>query len=121
MPSSGTGSDISTQGAKDLLSKYITESTKLKAVFSGRGGVAAGLTGFLKPSSNVQLIVTPDLSPDAPFLTFTPSDAQSFKYAAGRAVPEPTLPDVPRFPAALMVIYSDGSQIMLLEIAPEDE
>jgi hypothetical protein len=116
MPSSGTGSDISLQEAKDLLSKYIEESTKLQAVFDGRGGVTAGLTGFLKPSSNVQLKVTPDPSPDAPFLTFAPSLAESFKYAAGRAVPNPTLPEAPRFPAALVIVYPDGSQIALFEI-----
>jgi hypothetical protein len=116
MPSSGTGSEIPRDDARDLLSKLMTEATKVQALFRGRGGVSAGLTGILGRATAELLVVKPDLAPDAPFLAFNPNDAQSFMYAAGRAIPEPTLPDAPRFRSALMVIYPDGSQIALFEI-----
>jgi hypothetical protein len=117
MPLSGTASDISAQDAKDLLTKLIEESTKLQAIFRGPNGIAFGLTGFLKPSSKVQLMVKPDLSPGAPFLAFTPGLAVGFKYAAGRAISDLPVPTSALFSAALTLIYPDSSQVYLLELA----
>jgi len=120
MRSSGTGSDISAQDAKDLLSKLITESTKVQVMFRALHEVSAGLQGILGLAASDLIVVKPDLAPDAPFLSFKPNQAVAFKYAAGHAIPEPTLPDVPRFTGALMLIYPDGSQIALFEIEEMD-
>lgn len=116
MPSSGTASDISPQDARDLLSKFITESTKLQVVFRTSNNISAGLHGVLGAASTTMLIVKPDNSPDAPFLAFMPGAAVGFRYAAGSTIPDAPLPPGLRFTSGLVLIYSVSSQVYLLEL-----
>lgn len=90
-------------------------------MFRASHEVSAGLQGVLGLAAQDLIVVKPDLTPDAPFLSFKPSRAVAFKYAADRTIPEPTLPGVPLFTGALMLIYPDGSQIALFEIATEGD
>ena len=116
MASSGTGSPISAQDAVDLLHKFITESTKLQAVFIGRGSISAGVNGILRRAPGNRFGVKRGESPDEPFLIFDPSQATSFNFADRRAFPDlPIDPTLPKFDCSLILIYPDQSQIMLLE------
>jgi hypothetical protein len=117
MPSSGTASDISPQDANDLLSKFITESTKLQVVFRTSNNISAGLHGILGAASPTMLVAKPNNLPDAPFLVFTPGTAVGFRYAAGRAIPDAPLPPGFRITSGLVLTYPDSSQIYLLELA----
>jgi hypothetical protein len=120
MPSSGTASDISPQDAGDLLSKFITESTKLQVVFlTSNNIISAGLHGILRAASPTTLVVKPDNSPDAPFLTFSLGAAVGFRYAAGRAIPEVPLPPNLRITSGLVLTYPHSSQIYSLELADD--
>jgi hypothetical protein len=120
MPSSGTGSDISREDAGDLLSKLITESTKLQALFVAPGGFSAGVQGILRAAPGGLLGVKFGEAVGEPFLIFDPRLATSFNFAAGRAIPPNTVADAPRFVSSLILIYPDGSKIMLLEIESEE-
>jgi hypothetical protein len=117
MASTGTASPISAQDAKDLLNKFITEHTKLQVLLRTSNNNCSGLHGILGAASPTLLVAKPGDSPGAPFLSFTPGAAASFAYAAGRAIPDTTLPQDIRFTSGLVLIYPDSSQVYLLEIA----
>ena len=118
MSSQGTGTDISAQDANDLLQKLITESTKVQAMFVGRGSVTAAIQGFVswQPGDIVQ--ITERLSITSPSLAFGLKDVAAFKYGDNRAFPGASpLPGTPRLSSALCFVYPDGSQVALFEIA----
>jgi hypothetical protein len=50
MPSPGTGADLTSLEASDLLKKLITESTKVQALMSTPSGLCAATTGFVMPA-----------------------------------------------------------------------
>jgi hypothetical protein len=117
MSSEGTATDISSEDAAMLLHKLIAESTKLQAWLRSANGSMAGVHGTLGRSSATQLVVKPDASPDAPFIAFDLAGAERFRYAAGRAIPDVPRPPGVRFASTLSLIYTDSSQIILMELA----
>jgi hypothetical protein len=122
MSSRGTGADISTQEANDLLHKLITESTKVQAAF---GGVIPGLSFILGGA----LKISPDKGPvwvtagglAGPHISFDPSQAVSRKYGDLRAFPQTADAAVaagaPRLVSAVVFVFGDTSQLSLFEIA----
>jgi hypothetical protein len=112
MPSPIIASDISREDAKDILSKYITESTKLQVVLRTASGSSAALAGRLFRAAPPTLIVKSDNAPDV--FSFNPDAARGFKFAAehGSDVPDPLAAG--HFSSSLHLIYPD-SMICLLE------
>jgi hypothetical protein len=119
MSSPGTGSDISRQDAIDLLHKLITESTKVQAMFIGRGGVIASLQGTVALRQDGMVWISNRKSPTAPSLIFGLADVSIFKYGDNRAFPgsSPTVPSAPHLSSALCFVCPDGAQVALFEIA----
>jgi hypothetical protein len=115
---SGTGSNISAQDAIDLLHKLITESTKVQAVFVGRGSVSSGVIGLVRIDPDGLVWVKEGTRVDEAFIRFDPTAATSFKYGDNRAFPPVTVANAPRLSSAVCFIYPDGSQVLLFEIAP---
>ena len=118
MSSQGTGSDISRQEANDLLHKLITESTKVQAMFVGRGGVTTAVCGTVScPQEGVVLVSERRSSTDAS-LCFGLKDVAAFKYGDTRAFPgSSTVPHTPHLNSALCFVYPDGARVVLFEIA----
>lgn len=122
MSSKGTAADISAQEANDLLQKLITESTRVKAVFVGRGLVGAIVHGFVSRRSDDVIWVTESLPPVAAdnSIRFGLRDVAMFKYGDSRAFPDaPSMPDTPALSSALLFVYPDGAQLGLFEMASE--
>jgi hypothetical protein len=119
--SSGTGSDVTLEEAKDLLHKLITESIKVQAVITSPSGVAATVPGLVKGSPDGDLFVLVEQRPGEPMISFNPSEALSRKYGDRRAFsgpsPELELHGAPRLTSALIFLFRDGVQVALFEIA----
>ena len=121
MVSSTGGSLISRQEANDLLSKLITEGTKVQAIFVGISLLGAGLIGIIFPDDDGTVSVKSDLERDGPFLRFDPGAATSFRYGDNRAFRDAKMPS--QFPSAvasaLAFIFPDNTLISLFEIAAD--
>ncbi|HEY6348389.1 MAG TPA: hypothetical protein VI636_03165 [Candidatus Angelobacter sp.] len=115
MSSEGTGADISPQEADDLLHKFITESTKVMAMFVSGAGVTASVVGLIKTSSDGDCFIRERPEVGTPLIAFNPSRAVSRKYGDTRAFPAPSVPGM-RFASALVFVLPDGSQLAIFEV-----
>jgi hypothetical protein len=116
MSSQGTASDISRQEADDLLHKLITESTKVQAVFTGRGAVAAMVTGLVSRLGEGIILVTEGKFGTDPSFCFGTRDVSHFRYGDSRAFTGGSpLPPILRFTSALCFTYPDGASVVLFE------
>src|SRR5712675_332379 len=112
MSSQGTGSDISRQDAMDLLHKLITESTKVQAMFVGRGGVTTAVRGTVNFPQDGVVLVSERRSPTDASLCFGLKDVSTFKYGDNRAfLGSSTVPGTPHLSSALCFVYPDGAQV----------
>ena len=111
------GSDISRQEASDLLNKFVTEKTKVQAVFVGISSLGAGLIGLLYAFEDGTVVVKNNLEVDGPFLRFDPGAAVSFRYGDNRALPNAKVTSRSlSVPSALAFIYPDQTLVSLSEI-----
>src|ERR1700722_7802877 len=116
MSSQGTGSDISRQDATDLLHKLITESTKVQAMFVGRGGVTASVRGTVSCPRDGAVMVSERRGPTDAALCFGLKDVSTFKYGDNRAFPgSSAVPGTPHLSSAICFVYPDGAQVVLFE------
>lgn len=119
MSTPGVEADISVSEAADLLHKLRTESAKVQVLFHGRGGLAAGVTGFVLPGPFGLVVIKPSDEAEDPFFIFNPHVATSFKYAHNSSLPPLPIPGQSRLISSLLFIYPDQSQITIFEIDPE--
>jgi hypothetical protein len=112
------GSSISRQEAIDLLSKLVTEKTKVQAIFVGISLLGAGLIGIIFPDEDGTVSVKSDLERDGPFLRFDPRAATSFRYGDNRVFRDAKITSPsPNVASALAFIFPDKTLITLFEIA----
>jgi hypothetical protein len=113
----GTASEISRAMAEDLLSKFITESTKVQAMLVGRGGVTAAVQGTLSSPQQGTVVISQRKSATDASLTFGLDDVSKFMYADSRAFPSFSgIPGTPNLRSAILFAYPDGVQIGVFEI-----
>jgi hypothetical protein len=118
MPAPGVEADISVSEAADLLRKLSSEAARVQVVFHGRGGLAAGVTGFILPGPIGFVVVKPSEDVEDPFFIFNPHVATSFKYADNCALRSSAFPAGSRLLSSLIFIYPDNSQVTIFEIDP---
>ena len=118
MVSSGTGAVISREDAVDLLHKLITESTKVQAMFVGRGGTGACVQGTVSSPKEGMVLISERQRPDGASLFFGLKDVSSFRYGDNRAFPASTgIAGTPILSSALCFVYPDDTSVSLFEIA----
>ena len=118
MSSRGTGADISREQAISLLHKLITESIKVQAAFSGRGGVGAVVQGTVSCPQEGSVLISERRRPDDASLFFALKDVSSFRYGDNRAFPSSTgIAGTPSLSSALCFVYPDDTSVVLFEIA----
>jgi hypothetical protein len=120
MASSGTGFKMSPQDARDLLKKWMTESTKIQGLLVTSNGFRASTLGTLIPSADGGVAVVLDRKPPlTTFLEFKLSRAEQFKYGDTRAFPPGAIPEVggdPTLLSGLTIVFPDGSLVALFEV-----
>ena len=113
----GTAADINPQDAMDLLHKLVTELTKVQGVFRS-ASVLCTVVGFIKVAPDGQLSVQEFNAIGTSLIMFNPTAASIFKYGDTRAFSgDSGIEGAPRFTSALSLIFGDGTQLTLFEIA----
>jgi hypothetical protein len=124
MASSGTGVKMSPQDARDLLNKWMTESTKIQGLLVTSNGFKASTLGTLIPCPDGGVAIVLDRKPPlTTFFEFKPGRAEQFKYGDTRAFPPGAMPEVggaPTLLSGLTIVFSDGSLVALFEVPAWD-
>jgi hypothetical protein len=120
MPSPGAGSDISPQDARDLLNKWMNESTKVQGLLVASNGFRAQVLGTVFPFPNGAVSVVLDRKPPlTTFFEFKPGLAAQLRYGDDRAFPAGLTEEVagaPTLSSTLTFTFSDGSVVALFEV-----
>jgi hypothetical protein len=119
VPARETTSEITRHEADDLLHRLISESIKVLAVFMGRVSITAAITGFVSSLPSDMVGITEGKTVGDSSLSFSFTDVSSFQYRNRQAFSCLTSPPgAPGLISALILVYPDGSQVVLFEVGP---
>jgi|ERR1035438_3617805 hypothetical protein len=114
---------LTPEEAKDLLHKLITESINVQAMFfTPSSDVRLFLRGFVQTRPDGTLQVASDTNPSSPRIFFDPRRSSGARYGDGRAFAGTTPAGFFKdgFSSALIFLFSDGSVLVLFEVAERD-